>query len=463
MQKFISFVFLILFSLSGFSYSEVSEISKPDRWVQVVDPKNLIDEGTKLHINTILENHRVKTTNQITVVVVDQIENTSIKQFATAMFQKWEIGEKGKDNGLLILLSLNDRRVEFEVGYGLEGDLPDVICKRIQMDSMIPHFKNGNYAAGLLTGVLTTIGVLENTVTISSEPINTKPKLLLNNLTRGQIIFITVLGTQLLALLIWLLFAIKKNPKKFAVLIPILIIAGFFLFVGSLAAIIQYVSGPMIVLGIYAISLVLYVNYKLKQRKPLNEQWTAQQKYSLIVEQAFPTWSLFLYPLPLLFFRLWENTQLRKLRQLPQVCELCKSPMHLLSNVDELKHLTHAQKVEQEIKSIDHDVWYCDKDTHIQIFHAKSIGTQYSTCTKCSAVAYHLQSNVVVTDSTYVSTGTGLKTFACKACQFTEEKTYTIPVKTRSSSSSSGSGGSSSGSSYSGGGRSGGGGAGSSW
>src|ERR1035437_1132104 len=100
-----------------------------------------------------------------------------------------------KDNGLLVLFVLDQRKVTFETGYGLEGVLPDAICKRIQYQSMTPEFKNGNYDAGFLAGIQ-RIGS-----TIRNEPIQAQVKKTIN----WNEIFPIALGAYLLiALLTWI-------------------------------------------------------------------------------------------------------------------------------------------------------------------------------------------------------------------------------------------------------------------
>jgi len=87
---------------------------------------------------------------QIVVVTVDSLEGQDIETYALNLFREWGIGDATKNNGLLLLVSLNDRQSRIEVGYGLEGALNDAKTGRIQDDYLIGHFQEGNYDAGII-------------------------------------------------------------------------------------------------------------------------------------------------------------------------------------------------------------------------------------------------------------------------------------------------------------------------
>lgn len=87
---------------------------------------------------------------QIVVVTVDSLEGQDIESYALNLFREWGIGDATKNNGLLLLVSLNDRQSRIEVGYGLEGALNDAKTGRIQDDYLIGHFQEGNYDAGVI-------------------------------------------------------------------------------------------------------------------------------------------------------------------------------------------------------------------------------------------------------------------------------------------------------------------------
>lgn len=124
----------------------------------VSDAADVLDEANERKLDDILTQHYEKTGNQIAVVTTnDTKESASPKDFSTKLFNLWGLGDAEKDNGLLIMLSMNDRRIEFETGYGLEGVIPDVVLFRIQQEHMVPFFKKGDYQEGLLKGTYVTL------------------------------------------------------------------------------------------------------------------------------------------------------------------------------------------------------------------------------------------------------------------------------------------------------------------
>lgn len=86
---------------------------------------------------------------QFAIVIVDSLDSYSIEEYSIKIFENWGIGDKDLDNGLLLVISLKDRKLRFEVGYGLEGDLPDSYCGRIIDEVIAPSFRDGNYFDGV--------------------------------------------------------------------------------------------------------------------------------------------------------------------------------------------------------------------------------------------------------------------------------------------------------------------------
>ncbi|MDO8734782.1 MAG: TPM domain-containing protein, partial [Elusimicrobiota bacterium] len=86
--------------------------------------------------------------------------NDSIDDFSVKLFKEWGIGKKGKDNGVLLISSIEDRKVKIEVGYGLEGILPDGLCGEILDTYIVPYFKDGEYGKGMAAGVVAVASVI---------------------------------------------------------------------------------------------------------------------------------------------------------------------------------------------------------------------------------------------------------------------------------------------------------------
>lgn len=94
-----------------------------------------------------------ETGHQIAILTVPTLEGEDIEGFSIRVAESWKIGKKGFDNGVILLVSVKDRKLRLEVGYGLEGVLPDAIAKRITSDYIVPRFRAQDYAGGIIAGV----------------------------------------------------------------------------------------------------------------------------------------------------------------------------------------------------------------------------------------------------------------------------------------------------------------------
>ena len=98
--------------------------------------------------------------SQLAVLIVPTTQPESIEQYAIRVAEAWKLGRKGVDDGLLLLVAKEDRAVRIEVGYGLEGAVPDAIAKRIVEEVIVPHFRTGDYHGGIAAGVETLIKLI---------------------------------------------------------------------------------------------------------------------------------------------------------------------------------------------------------------------------------------------------------------------------------------------------------------
>ncbi len=126
----------------------------PQPEAYVVDLAGVIDRANFQKLNGYLRELEQKTTAQIVVLTVKTTGGEPVENFAVSVAERWQLGQKGKDNGVLIVVAVQDRRAKIEVGYGLEGTLPDAFCGRIGREVFAPHFKQGNYGAGVYEGTL---------------------------------------------------------------------------------------------------------------------------------------------------------------------------------------------------------------------------------------------------------------------------------------------------------------------
>ena len=130
----------------------------PEQTAWVMDSANIIDKNTKSELNSYLESVNRQTGVQIAVFTVKSLENVAgtnatIEEYASDVFEKWGLGQKKEDNGVLLLVCREERKVRIEVGYGLEGVLTDTKCGLIIRNFITPEFKNGDYTKGIQTGI----------------------------------------------------------------------------------------------------------------------------------------------------------------------------------------------------------------------------------------------------------------------------------------------------------------------
>jgi uncharacterized protein len=118
------------------------------------DYAGVVSPAVAQQLNRTLEDFEKATSSQVVVAVFPGFEvDSSLEDYTHRVFQKWAIGQKGKDNGAALFVFVKDRKLRIEVGYGLEGALPDALAKRIIEDEIKPGFQRGDYGAGLSAGV----------------------------------------------------------------------------------------------------------------------------------------------------------------------------------------------------------------------------------------------------------------------------------------------------------------------
>jgi uncharacterized protein len=119
------------------------------------DYANIIPPLTATEFNKMLEAYEKTNSSQIVVAIFPRMQsNSSIEDYTHRVFQAWKVGQKGKDNGVVLFVFLENRTMRVEVGYGLEGAIPDAIGKRIIEEQIKPHFQKGDFTAGARAGII---------------------------------------------------------------------------------------------------------------------------------------------------------------------------------------------------------------------------------------------------------------------------------------------------------------------
>jgi uncharacterized protein len=126
----------------------------------VNDFANVISDATESELETLLTAHQTETSNEVTIVTVPTIGDDYIEHYAVKLFEEWGIGTEKNDNGVLVLLAITDRKVRIEVGYGLEGALPDSVVDSIIRTKMVPALKSEDYDAAARDAATTIISAI---------------------------------------------------------------------------------------------------------------------------------------------------------------------------------------------------------------------------------------------------------------------------------------------------------------
>ncbi len=222
--RFILMLFLGLWAPSVFSDTAYTFETLPNPTVRdsyISNPDQVLSSTEEVAINQRLKSFEQRTSNEVAVVVVKSIGTSIPKEFAVQTFNHWGVGKKGKDSGLLILLVMNQRRIEFEVGYGLEGVLTDFHCGRIIRETMTPLMKSGAYAqaiSGAVDEVEKILGAGAEMVNPSDVKANNDKGLLGTIADQGEDIAKWFILIIIMALSfggpIWLIYRFKSQLEK---------------------------------------------------------------------------------------------------------------------------------------------------------------------------------------------------------------------------------------------------------
>jgi uncharacterized protein len=155
----LTFLLAILVLAPAFA-GALAQSAFPTLTGRVVDEANLIDAVNRQDLTAKLAALEAKTTDQFVVVTIKSLGGRSIEDYGVNLGRNWKIGQAGKNNGVLLIVAPNERKVRIEVGYGLEGTLTDAISKYIIETSILPRFKAGDFVGGITRGADDIIQVL---------------------------------------------------------------------------------------------------------------------------------------------------------------------------------------------------------------------------------------------------------------------------------------------------------------
>lgn len=393
-------------SAKVYTVKDVPNVHLKDKTQYVSDPDSLLSPGARDRTNAILGSLADSTTVETAMVVLEDIGEADIYDFALGLGRRWGVGKKDKNNGVVVVFAMKQRQIRIQTGSGAEGVLPDIAARRLIDEKVIPCMKTGdldNAVIDLSKGLYTVFTDPKAAAELRSDQ-----------------------GSNDLADL--------ANAMKFFICLATFVSICFLL----------YYIVKMRGLSSYQKALVCREN-----------RWVFLLLAVISLGAGIPV--LLIYLLLGYYYR-------NKRRK----CDVCGTYMNKLSEKDDNAYLTSAQDMEEKMKSVDYDVWLCPKCGTTEIFPFVSDHSKYKVCPRCNSRTLELVYDRVEKRPTQMSDGVGVRVYQCKNCGFRTEERYSIPKLAAAvfigggGGMGSGGGGGVSGGSWGGGGFSGGG-AGGSW
>lgn len=355
---------------------EITNPNLKDRRVYVSDPANLVSERAEATTNAILWNLRQKTGAEVGLVVVPNTGNYTREEFATKVFENWGLGKKDKDNGALILIVPDQKEAWIATGYGLEGIIPDISASRILQKTVVPHMRE-NDLDGAVTSVATEVsGIISDPQ--AAEEIRSN---------RGE--------------------AWEEMPESD------ITSEDFMVFI------------ICVVVGLFIIGMAKYFtdNYSVKNKDRYEQarKWHDNRTSYLL---------LGIFSLGLGMIPYWlSRRKYNKARNAPMKCETCGSMMKKLNEEEDNNLLSPSQDFEEQINSVDYDVWVCPECGTVERYAFPNRHSPYEECGHCHTKAMTLVKDHTVVAPTVRHSGVGERVYECKYCHNQTKKRYVIPKR----------------------------------
>jgi uncharacterized protein len=368
---------VVAFATSAMTVDEVPNVHVTARNQYVSNPSGVLSPAAVDRMNVTIGNLWQQTSAEMAVVAVDRIDpSMTPEEFATALFEKWNIGKADNDNGILLLISRDDRAVQIRTGYGMEGVVPDIIAGRVIRDDIIPRFKEGDYDGG-------TTAAVEHLAQIISDP-NVREEMLSKYENDRVSSGIT-----------------DYNGEE---------VFSFFLEIAGFVAFIMF-------------AIIIYYIWNTRKMDDV-ERW--RQLNSLWLPSAivaFVTLGIGAIPFALLSWKM------HRVRRHKRPCPHCGTRMKLVDEVHDNDYLTPAQDLEEQLKSVDYDVWHCPKCSQTDIYPYVNRSSRYTECPVCHARTMTLSDRRILRQPTTRQEGEGVDIYYCRNCGNHTDKRFRIQRK----------------------------------
>ncbi len=162
MKRYLGLRILVIVLLTGLVAAlPVDALEVPRLAARINDTARILSPATVQHLEQSLAALEREESTQLVVLTIPSLEGDNLEQYALKVVESWKIGQKGLDNGALLLIAYKDRKIRIETGYGLEGSLTDLVAGRIIRDVIAPQFKRGDYDRGVSDGVAAMIAAVK--------------------------------------------------------------------------------------------------------------------------------------------------------------------------------------------------------------------------------------------------------------------------------------------------------------
>ena len=364
-----------LLCLSARSVDDIPNVHLADRTRSVSNPDGVLSEAAVTRIDSTLARVWGATSGEVVVVAIDEMDSGDIDTYATELFTKWGIGKKDNDNGLLLLISKNDRKAVIRTGYGMEGVLPDIVCGRILRNEMFPRFKEGDYDGGTLAAV----GTIAAALTDPQAAAEIRSKYANDSGARSG-----------------------GDEEDFSDLLPFLLNWALIATLGGL--------------------IVMFVGFNSARKLPAQERYFKLATY----KPALLAITMLGIGLPVIAYLILA-ARMKRLRNGRHLCPNCSTPMKKLSEERDNDYLTPAQDTEEKLNSVDYDVWVCPQCNETDIIPYDNPRSAFTVCPQCGAKACTLEADRVVRRPTPLAKGAGIKVYNCRNCHNRTQRAYEIP------------------------------------
>lgn len=186
---------------------EAQSLDVPFLAGRVNDTAHMLSSKTIYALEALLKVHEDSTSNQVVVLTIPSLQGEALEEYSIKVVDTWKLGQKDKDNGVLLLIVRDDRKVRIEVGNGLEGDLPDITCGQIIRNEIVPRFRNSDYEGGIRAGVNAILGTINGSYKGGDNTARTSPDFLFFGIFLIVVGLFTTIAVFLQGAVSWILYA----------------------------------------------------------------------------------------------------------------------------------------------------------------------------------------------------------------------------------------------------------------